>query len=109
MPSSPIRRILSASLPLYSDLAAFAAHALKPGGVMVVMNDAMQLPQVLERLNHPDLNWISEFDLQHQSGIDSVRGSTILDHSPSQVTPHLRQVGVQAQWGRQRNRVADLR
>ena len=55
-----------ASLPLYSDLAAFAAHALKPGGVMVVMNNAMQLPQVLERLNHPDLNWISEFDLQHQ-------------------------------------------
>ena len=57
---------IPASLPLYSDLAAFAAHALKPGGVMVVMNNAMQLPQVLERLNHPDLNWISEFDLQHQ-------------------------------------------
>ena len=54
------------ALPVFSDLAVFAAHALKPDGVMVVMNNAMQLPQVLERLNHPDLNWISEFDLQHQ-------------------------------------------
>ena len=53
-------------LPVYSDLAAFAAHALKPDGVMVVMNNAMLLPQVLEGLNHPDLKWISEFDLQHQ-------------------------------------------
>ena len=33
---------------------------------MVVMNDGMLLPQVLEGLHHPDLNWISEFDLQHQ-------------------------------------------
>ena len=57
----------SESLPVFSDLAAFAAHALKPEGVMVVMNDGMQLPQVLERLNHPDLKWISEFDLQHQA------------------------------------------
>ena len=54
-----------ASLPLYSDLAAFAAHALKPDGVMVVMNNAMLLPQVLEGLNHPDLKWICEFDFQH--------------------------------------------
>ena len=56
----------SESLPVFSDLAAFAAHALKPDGVMVVMNDDMLLPQVLEGLNHPDLKWISEFDLQHQ-------------------------------------------
>ena len=56
----------SESLQVFSDLAAFAAHALKPDGVMVVMNDGMLLPQVLERLNHPDLKWISEFDLQHQ-------------------------------------------
>ena len=52
-------------LPVFSDLAAFAAHALKPDGVMVVMNNAMLLPQVLEGLNHPDLKWISEFDFQH--------------------------------------------
>ena len=54
------------ALPVFSDLAAFAAHALKPDAVMVVMNDGMYLPQVLERLNGPDLKWISEFDLQHQ-------------------------------------------
>ena len=57
----------SESLPVFSDLAAFAAHALKPDGVMVLMNDGMLLPQVLEGLNHPDLKWISEFDLQHQA------------------------------------------
>ena len=57
----------SESLPVFPDLAAFSAHALKPEGVMVVMNDGMQLPQVLEGLNHPDLKWISEFDLQHQA------------------------------------------
>ena len=56
----------SESLPVFSDLAAFAAHALKRDGVMVVMNDGMHLPQVLECLNHADLKWISEFDLQHQ-------------------------------------------
>ena len=56
----------SESLSVFSDLAAFAAHALKPDGVMVVMNDGMLLPQVLEGLNHSDLKWISEFDLQHQ-------------------------------------------
>ena len=53
-------------LPVFSDLAAFAAHALKQDGVMVVMNSGMHLPQVLECLNHADLKWISEFDLQHQ-------------------------------------------
>ena len=54
------------ALQVFSDLAAFAAHALKPDGVMVVMNSGMHLPQVLEGLHHPDLKWISEFDLQHQ-------------------------------------------
>ena len=55
------------ALPVFSDLAVFAAHALKLDGVMVVMNDGMQLPRVLEHLNHQDLKWISEFDLQHQA------------------------------------------
>ena len=54
------------ALPVFSDLASFAAHALKQDGVMVVMTDGIFLPQVLEGLHHPDLNWISEFDLQHQ-------------------------------------------
>ena len=53
------------SLSVFPDLAAFAAHALKPDGVMVVMNDGMQLPQVLERLKHPDLKWICELDFEH--------------------------------------------
>ena len=56
----------SESLPVFSDLAVFAANALKPDGVMVVLNDGMLLPQVLEGLKHPGLKWISEFDLQHQ-------------------------------------------
>ena len=54
------------SLPVFSDLAAFAAHALKADGVMVVMNNGMQLPEVLEHLKHPDLKWVFEFDFQHQ-------------------------------------------
>ena len=54
------------SLPVFSDLAAFAAHALKPDGVMVVMSNGMQLPDVLERLKHPELKWVFEFDFQHQ-------------------------------------------
>ena len=55
----------SGGLPVFSDLVAFAAHALKPEGVMVVMNDGMLLPQVLEGLNHPDLKWICELDFEH--------------------------------------------
>ena len=35
----------SESLSVFPDLAAFAAHALKPQGVMVVLNDAMLLPR----------------------------------------------------------------
>ena len=58
---------------------------------MVVMNDGMQLPQVLERLNHADLKWISEFDLQHQAvsvGVGPPHWITLRRRS----TPHLRQV-----------------
>ena len=54
------------SLPVFAELGAFAAHALKPEGVMVVMNNGLQLPEVLERLKHPDLKWVFEFDFQHQ-------------------------------------------
>ena len=51
------------ALPRFSDLAAFAAHALKPTGVMVVVGSGMLLPWILEQLYHPDLQWIGEFDL----------------------------------------------
>ena len=53
-------------LPVFSDLAAFAAHALKADGVLVVMNNGLQLPDVLEHLKHPDLKWVFEYDFQHQ-------------------------------------------
>ena len=53
------------SLTVFSDLAGFAAHSLKPDGVMVVVNNTLQLPDVLERLKHPDLQWVFEIDLQH--------------------------------------------
>ena len=52
------------SLPLLRDLASFAAHALRPGGVMAVMGDAQLLPQTIERLGHQDLRWVMEFDVQ---------------------------------------------
>ena len=51
------------ALPLLADLAAFAAHALKPGGVMVVVGNGVILPRMLERLAHRDLEWLLESDL----------------------------------------------
>ena len=50
------------SLPLLADLAAFAAHALRPSGSLVVLSGMEQLPETLERLKHPDLHWVAEFD-----------------------------------------------
>ena len=49
-------------LPVFSDLAAFAAHALKLEGVMVVMSGVTHLPEVLRQLTHPGLRWVCEFD-----------------------------------------------
>lgn len=54
-------------LPEFSDLAAFAAFVLKAEGVMVIINDTMHLPQVLENLKYPGLNWWCEYDFQHHS------------------------------------------
>ena len=51
------------ALPLLSDLADFAAHALKGTGVMAVAGNGVILPRMLERLAHPDLRWLAEFDL----------------------------------------------
>ena len=50
-------------LSLFSDLAGFAAHALEPAGFMVVVASGMLLQPIMERLRHPDLRWIGEFDL----------------------------------------------
>ena len=52
------------SLTLLSELAAFAAHALRPDGVMVVVASASSLPQFMEGLRHPDLRWALEMDIQ---------------------------------------------
>ena len=54
-------------LSMYSDLAAFAAHALKPSGFMAVVGSGMLLPQMLRRLEHEELGWIMELDL-HNGG-----------------------------------------
>ena len=50
------------SLPLLTDLAAFAAHALQPTGALVIISGMERLPETLERLKHPDLHWVAEFD-----------------------------------------------
>ena len=51
------------ALPLLAGLSAFAAHALKATGVMVVVGNGVILPRMLEHLAHPDLRWLAEFDL----------------------------------------------
>lgn len=51
------------ALPMLSALADFAAHALKSGGVMVVVGNGISLPRMLEQLAHPELRWLAEFDL----------------------------------------------
>ena len=50
------------SLPLLTDLAAFAAHALQPTGALVIISGMERLPETLERLKHPGLHWVAEFD-----------------------------------------------
>ena len=45
-------------LPCYSDLSAFAAHALKPGGVLLAMVGQAHLPEVITRLSeHLRYHW----------------------------------------------------
>ena len=51
------------ALPLLADLSAFAAHALRATGVMVVVGNGVILLRMLEHLAHPDLRWLAEFDL----------------------------------------------
>ena len=48
------------SLPLLTELAAFAAHALQPSGSLVALSGMEQLPETLERLNTPTcIGWPS--------------------------------------------------
>ena len=54
-------------LPCWSELAEFAAHALKPGGSLLAMSGQFYLPQVFARLEmQPQLEyqWLLDYDLQ---------------------------------------------
>ena len=51
------------SLAILPDLAALAAHVLKPGGVLVVVVSGMFLPWVMKNLENDQLRWVAEFDL----------------------------------------------
>ena len=44
-------------LPVYDELADFAAHALKPGGDLVVMAGHIYLDEVMRRLQRDELKW----------------------------------------------------
>ena len=50
-------------LPLLAEVAAFAAHVLRPTGVLVVVGNFYLLPRMLEQLAHPDLRWLGELDM----------------------------------------------
>ena len=49
-------------LPLFTGLAGFASHALRPTGVMAVLATALLLPETLKRLDRSDLKWVLELD-----------------------------------------------
>ena len=50
-------------LLLLSDVADFAAHALKPVGCLIVVGQGILLPGMMEALNHSGLGWRWEADL----------------------------------------------
>ena len=51
------------SLPVFSDLAAFADHVLGVSGILVILGGATLLPWILKNLEHSGLRWVAEFDL----------------------------------------------
>ena len=67
------------SLATLPDLAAFAAHTLKPGGAMVMLASAEHLPEVLENLHHPELLWVCELDLVFDQPWARLRGKHRLE------------------------------
>ena len=89
------------ALPMFSDLAAFAAHALKPTGVMVVVGSGTLLPWMLERLKHPELRWIVEVDLLF-------RGPTARSGTPHRVNLHRRPLLVYGKSGFRPDGMDDL-
>ena len=90
------------SLPLLADLAAFAAHALQPSGSLVVLSGMEQLPETLERLKHPDLHWVAEFDYR-DNGTTTWSRPPAPDPAAAQVIADLRETGLPAPAGGRRH------
>ena len=44
-------------LPCYSELAEFAVHALRPGGLLMAMAGHLHLPAILDLMRVPGLSW----------------------------------------------------
>ncbi len=65
------------NLPLFSELAGFAAHALAPGGRMALLVNAAFLPAILQRLTHDEVRWITELDYRSPG-----RGARLLRSHP---------------------------
>ena len=51
---------------LLTDLASFAAHSLKRTGGLFVLAGTERLPDFIECLRHPDLNWLCAFHYVHK-------------------------------------------
>lgn len=48
---------VEAGIPTYSELAAFAVHALRPGGLVLTMASHIYLPETLRRMEVEGLRW----------------------------------------------------
>ena len=81
------------SLPIFSDLAVFAAHALKPGGVLVIVASGMFLPWILKNLQHDQLQWMAELDLLYR-GQPGNSGTPAVHAAPPPAGAGLQQGGV---------------
>ena len=80
---------------MYSDLAALAAHALKPSGFMAVLGNGMFLPRMLAHLEHEGIRWIMEQDVLSQGAAGSFR-APVLPGPPPQAPARLRQARLPA-------------
>lgn len=50
----------------WSELSAFAAHALKPGGTLIAMSGQLHFPEVFRRLSeHLTYRWLGAYTLQN--------------------------------------------
>ena len=89
------------ALPQYAALAALAAHALSDAGVLVVVGSGILLPDMLKHLEHPDLEWLTEFDLRFH-------GQASLSGRPHFIQLHRRPVLVYRKGGYRADGYDDL-